>query len=316
MGKFILRFQRGSEIQSSNEEDGRVADDKSAEKTGKEIIEARNASERSFRGRLAQEDEFVSAQFIDEIETNEQEEQNMKDIKVHPLAEKFPMMPEPEITELATSIKTHGLKEPLVLFEGKILDGRNRKEACERAGLKLVTREFGSEITDGSDPIQFVIDRNIHRRHLTDQQRIELAAEFAGMERGRPKKGDETENGSSEPLKLSVDKAAKKFNVKPSAVKRAVKVKKHASKAIKEKLKAGKISLSKAAKVAKEPKPKQVKALKAEAKIKKQGPKATMLAALDAWWVEHKEGLKSETSPASPDSMVRHFRQLVEKALK
>ena len=36
-------------------------------------------------------------------------------MKVHPLADMFPMMPEDELTELAEDIKNHGLIHPIIL---------------------------------------------------------------------------------------------------------------------------------------------------------------------------------------------------------
>ena len=49
---------------------------------------------------------------------------------VHPYADKFPMLPEPELAELAESIRANGLRNPIVLTpDGLILDGRNRAAA-------------------------------------------------------------------------------------------------------------------------------------------------------------------------------------------
>ncbi len=241
-------------------------------------------------------------------------------MKTHPLAEKFPLMSGPELIELAAKITAHGQKEPAVLFEGQILDGRNRFEACKLAGVKLKTREFGDRKEDGKDPVEFVIAHNLDRRNLSDDQRAVIAAEFAGMERGRPKekeeksdKKDGKENGSTETFKLSTEAAAKKMNVSIAAVKRGVKVKKHASKAVKKKLNEGKISLTKAAEVAKLPKKKQEKAL-VQPREKKSGPKAKMLTALDAWWKENETGMRA-TPQCPPEGMIRHFKQLIEKTL-
>jgi ParB-like chromosome segregation protein Spo0J len=59
-------------------------------------------------------------------------------IPVHPVADKFLMLDEEELEELAADIKANGLQHPLVIaeVEGKLLlvDGRNRREACLRVG--------------------------------------------------------------------------------------------------------------------------------------------------------------------------------------
>ena len=42
---------------------------------------------------------------------------------VHPYADKFPMLPEPELAELAESIRANGLRNPIVLTpDGLILE--------------------------------------------------------------------------------------------------------------------------------------------------------------------------------------------------
>ena len=63
-----------------------------------------------------------------------------------------------------------------------ILDGRNRYRAC--IGAKVVMRF--EELADGADPVRFVIDHNLRRRHLTDDQRRMVAARLANMGRGQP----------------------------------------------------------------------------------------------------------------------------------
>jgi ParB family chromosome partitioning protein len=85
----------------------------------------------------------------------------------HEYADLFPMLVEAELSELADSIKSNGLREPVVLLGGKVLDGRNRLRACGIAGVEP---RF-AELPDGQDPLQFVLDHNLHRRHLNESQR-------------------------------------------------------------------------------------------------------------------------------------------------
>jgi ParB-like chromosome segregation protein Spo0J len=87
----------------------------------------------------------------------------------HPLANLLPPMGDDEFHELVTDIGKNGLLTPIALYEGQILDGRNRYRACLEAGIKpeFVTYK-------GSDPPAFVVSTNIHRRHLTADQRSEL----------------------------------------------------------------------------------------------------------------------------------------------
>lgn len=90
--------------------------------------------------------------------------------EVHPAADPWPMMPEDELVELADSIRAVGLLEPLVLTpDGMLLDGRNRLDACVRAGVAPTTIVY-----DG-DPVAFVLARNAHRRHMSKGQRATAA---------------------------------------------------------------------------------------------------------------------------------------------
>jgi ParB-like chromosome segregation protein Spo0J len=88
----------------------------------------------------------------------------------HPFASIFPMMAPDEYGALREDIRAHGLREPIWLFEGQILDGRNRYRACQDVG---VTPRADTYI--GDDPIAFVISLNLQRRHLTPGQKADVA---------------------------------------------------------------------------------------------------------------------------------------------
>lgn len=97
-------------------------------------------------------------------------------MKDHPIAGLFPLLPPLELTELAESIQRSGQRDTIVLFEGQILDGRNRFRACEQVGIKPRTRIFDPK-ADGTSPLRFVMDLNLSRRHLSVSQRAAIAAE-------------------------------------------------------------------------------------------------------------------------------------------
>jgi hypothetical protein len=52
-----------------------------------------------------------------------------------------------------------------------LIDGRNRREACRRAG---VSPDY--VLLDGQDPVAYIVSANINRRHLTVGQRAMLIA--------------------------------------------------------------------------------------------------------------------------------------------
>jgi hypothetical protein len=89
----------------------------------------------------------------------------------HPLANIFPLMQGDEFDELVGDIKRRGLYESIVIFEGKIIDGRNRALACEKAGVEPRYKEFEGK----PDEIgRYIISANILRRHLKPSERREL----------------------------------------------------------------------------------------------------------------------------------------------
>jgi hypothetical protein len=100
----------------------------------------------------------------------------MTEYKPHELSNIFPLIEGKDFVELKEDIKAHGLREPIVLFEGKILDGRNRFRACQETGVTPVFEEY-----TGTDPLSFVISLNLKRRHLNESQRAMVGAKLANM---------------------------------------------------------------------------------------------------------------------------------------
>ena len=82
----------------------------------------------------------------------------------HDAANIFPM-DEEHIADLAADIKANGLRIPIELLDGKVIDGRRRLRACQEAG---VSPEFKSVTV--ADPVAYVLSLNLHRRHLTPSQ--------------------------------------------------------------------------------------------------------------------------------------------------
>jgi ParB-like chromosome segregation protein Spo0J len=74
----------------------------------------------------------------------------------------------PQFKDLVADIAAHGLREPIVMFGGKILDGRNRYRACLRAGVRPRFEEFKG---DDNDARAFVFSKNICRRHLKAKEK-------------------------------------------------------------------------------------------------------------------------------------------------
>ena len=101
----------------------------------------------------------------------------------HPLSAAFPDMDHEDFDDLVASIKAHGQREPITLYQDKILDGWHRYRACLRLGISPITTEF-----KGDDPVAFVIDLNLKRRHLTPSQKaLAIVTCSTWQQSGRPK---------------------------------------------------------------------------------------------------------------------------------
>lgn len=118
-------------------------------------------------------------------------------LKVHPAAEMFPPMGEDELKALGEDIKKNGLRMPVALDADKqsLLDGRNRLDAMELVGLRVLNKDcsfLSDDIGYGSlrpklDPYDYVLSVNAHRRHLTVEQKREIIAK---MLKARPEKSN------------------------------------------------------------------------------------------------------------------------------
>ena len=105
-------------------------------------------------------------------------------IKAHPAAELFPRLSEAELEELVKDIYEFGQHQPIFVYKGQMLDGRNRYEACRRLGIEPRVTEYV-----GNDPVDFVVSMNLKRRHLDESQRALVAGRIANLDSGRPRSG-------------------------------------------------------------------------------------------------------------------------------
>lgn len=93
----------------------------------------------------------------------------------HPLADLLPRMSASEFADLKESIDIDGLQNGIILFQGKILDGRNRYQACKELGLPITI--FGFTGTE-QQALTYVLSSNQHRRKLTPSQRSVVARDI------------------------------------------------------------------------------------------------------------------------------------------
>ena len=144
---------------------------------------------------------------------NQKRQRNVTSLEVHPAAEIFPMLTADGISELAVDIERNGLQMPIVLCDGKLLDGRNRLAACAMVGVDPEFVDY-----DGDDPVGYVVSLNLHRRHLDTSQRAMVATRLATLGHGQ------RQDRSIDLSTPTQAKAAEMMNVSVPSVKRARKI--------------------------------------------------------------------------------------------
>lgn len=164
-------------------------------------------------------------------------------MQVHPVANVFPMMSDAEIDDLARDILENGQREPVWMYQGQVIDGRNRMAACERIGRPPTTREF---LGADDELLPFVISLNLKRRHLTESQRMMVAANVANLAHGV--RADRAANLPVLPVTQA--DAADMLNVSERGVRMAAKVRDEAPPEVVQAVQAGALSVSLAAEVA------------------------------------------------------------------
>ena len=124
--------------------------------------------------------------------------------ELHPLCTLFPRLSGAEFTSLCDDIAANGLRSPIVLHDGMILDGGNRYRACLEAGVDPVFTEF-----DGGNLVSFVLSVNLHRRHMSAGQQAAIVASAqdwaTAQQHGGARRGDQA---ATLPLETVAQRAA------------------------------------------------------------------------------------------------------------
>lgn len=163
---------------------------------------------------------------------------------------------EEHLGELAEDIREHGLRCPVELFDGKIIDGRRRYLACEKAEVDPDYVEVKPD-----DPVAYVVSLNVHRRHLTLSQSAMCAARVHDIyaqqakERQKVRKGNQPGATPDNCPELedqgdARDQAGKPFGVSGKSVDRARRVIRNGVPGLIELVERGKLSVNKAVTIA------------------------------------------------------------------
>lgn len=164
----------------------------------------------------------------------------MTQLQAHPAAELFPLLSGDEYSSFKKDIAENGLLEPIILCEGKILDGRNRYRACGELGIEPKFQQY-----QGESPTAFAWSVNGARRHLTTSDLALVARKM--LPTLKAEASIRRTNGTSVPDGAMVGRAteiaAKIVGIGASSVERAVRVAKEDPELLK-RVEAGEITIN------------------------------------------------------------------------
>lgn len=165
------------------------------------------------------------------------------ELKQHPLSAAFPSMSSVEYDALCKSIVDNGLLNPIVIYQGMVIDGWHRYRACLDEMIATKTIELASDV----DPQAYVIAQNKDRRHLTQSQIATAAIKVYEWLKDGVKQGLQASSAPSAEVKSSKE-IAELVGVSTKTVDEAKKVEKQATPEVKEAVAKGEMSVSTAVK--------------------------------------------------------------------
>lgn len=144
---------------------------------------------------------------------------------LHPAAAIFPRMSEAEFAALREDIREHGVRQPVLVYRGEVLDGRHRLEACRELDIECPAVEW-----DGSGSVvDVLVSLNLKRRHLSPSQAAIAAARALPFYEAEAKQRQlsQLKQGTARPVPAEIperekgdarDHAARAFGTSPRYV--------------------------------------------------------------------------------------------------
>jgi N6-adenosine-specific RNA methylase IME4 len=121
----------------------------------------------------------------------------------HPIAAKLPLMDDEEFAALVASISDgYDANHPIWLYEGKILDGRNRYRAAQKASVEPVFREWA-----GGNPWSFVRRENLDRRQLKPDRKAAITVLLRRGEESYEREKEEKARAAEEARRKAITEA-------------------------------------------------------------------------------------------------------------
>ncbi len=249
-------------------------------------------------------------------------------LKIHPIAEVFPMLDEDAFQQLCSDIAEHGLQRQIVTWRGELIDGRNRMRALIALGLD--PGEYCRALADDADPVSYALSANLHRRHLTESQRAMIGQRVKELcsrdAHARMVAGKAIDDTCADLRKgKSSQEAADAVNVSPRLIDNAHRVVTHGVPELSSAVIGGSLSLDAAVEISKlEPEeqaevlaegPAFVKEVAAEKRKERQKDRAEAKAEVQAAHVPGVEPDRSELFEGymDPNDILGYLRKLMPK---
>jgi len=119
---------------------------------------------------------------------------SMKKSKTKTFVEQYPNISNnalfDEFEQLEQNIIAEGCREPLIIWDGIIVDGHNRYEICNKHGIEFKTVEKAFD--DKNSAKEWIIRNQFGRRNLTPYQRTSLALTLKDVIEARAKENQGT----------------------------------------------------------------------------------------------------------------------------
>ena len=133
-----------------------------------------------------------------------------QEYEFHEIANGYPYASADEFALLKESINTKGQQTPIILYEGKVLDGRNRYKACRGLGIEPIIDIFNGTYDEA---ITYSHELNSGRRNLDKSQKAMVAA--FELERSKQKEGIP---------RITIQQASRIYAISDRYIKRAKKI--------------------------------------------------------------------------------------------
>jgi N6-adenosine-specific RNA methylase IME4 len=188
-------------------------------------------------------------------------------LKDHPFAGLFDLLSARELGDLSENIAAHGQREPVMIHRNMLLDGRNRYRACRLKGLPVRYEQFSGT---NDEALDYVISKNVYRRHLSSSQRALAMASYEEYRHGGARRNLVFQDAILQVKKIDPAKPqstraelAERGHVSQRLIASAAVVRDHGALELNEAVRAGAIAVSTAEYIAKMPSERQTEIVQA-----------------------------------------------------